>query len=106
MGLGGIGRSCRLQLVGGLGSAADPRPHQPGKAGGGLSPAAGRWVSARGQYLRAAGYFLDRAVPTAYPAPGSWSGSPPPRANRHCEPMGQATREARVFDWLDRYLAA
>ena len=26
-------------------------------------------------------------------------------ANRHCEPLGQATREARVFDWLDRYLA-
>jgi Prolyl oligopeptidase family len=26
-------------------------------------------------------------------------------ANRHCEPMGQATREARVFDWLDRHLA-
>jgi hypothetical protein len=25
-------------------------------------------------------------------------------ANRHCEPMGLATRDARVFDWLDRYL--
>ena len=27
-------------------------------------------------------------------------------ANRHCEPMGLAVRDARVFDWLDRYLAA
>jgi hypothetical protein len=25
-------------------------------------------------------------------------------ANRHCEPMGLAVRDARVFDWLDRYL--
>jgi hypothetical protein len=25
-------------------------------------------------------------------------------ANRHCEPMGLATRDARAFDWLDRYL--
>ena len=23
-----------------------------------------------------------------------------------CEPMGLAVRDARVFDWLDRYLAA
>jgi hypothetical protein len=27
-------------------------------------------------------------------------------ANRHCEPMGLATRDTRIFDWLDRYLAA
>jgi hypothetical protein len=27
-------------------------------------------------------------------------------ANRHCEPMGMATRDQRIFDWLDRYLAA
>ena len=27
-------------------------------------------------------------------------------ANRHCEPMGPAVRDARVFDWLDRHLAA
>ncbi len=27
-------------------------------------------------------------------------------ANRHCEPMGLAVRDTRVFDWLDRYLAA
>lgn len=27
-------------------------------------------------------------------------------ASRHCEPMGLAVRDARVFDWLDRYLAA
>jgi hypothetical protein len=27
-------------------------------------------------------------------------------ANRHCEPMGLAVRDARVFDWLDRYLTA
>lgn len=27
-------------------------------------------------------------------------------ANRHCEPMGLAVREARIFDWLDVYLAA
>jgi hypothetical protein len=27
-------------------------------------------------------------------------------ANRHCEPMGLAIRDARLFDWLDRYLAA
>ena len=26
-------------------------------------------------------------------------------ANRHCEPMGLATRDTRIFDWLDRYLA-
>jgi hypothetical protein len=25
-------------------------------------------------------------------------------AGRHCEPMGGALRDARVFDWLDRYL--
>ena len=25
-------------------------------------------------------------------------------ASRHCEPMGLAVRDARVFDWLDRYL--
>jgi hypothetical protein len=28
-----------------------------------------------------------------------------PGANRHCEPMGLATRDTRIFDWLDRYLA-
>jgi hypothetical protein len=60
MGLGGIGRSYRLQLVAGLGSAADPRPHQPGKAGGGRV----------------------RAL------------------------LGLATRDIRIFDWLDRQLAA
>ncbi|HWD42461.1 MAG TPA: prolyl oligopeptidase family serine peptidase [Actinomycetota bacterium] len=27
-------------------------------------------------------------------------------ANRHCEPMGLATRDLRIFDWLDRHLAA
>ena len=27
-------------------------------------------------------------------------------ANRHCEPMGLATRDSRIFDWLDRHLAA
>ena len=27
-------------------------------------------------------------------------------ANRHCEPMGLAVRDARVFDWLATYLAA
>ncbi len=27
-------------------------------------------------------------------------------ANRHCEPMGLAVRDTRLFDWLDRYLAA
>jgi hypothetical protein len=27
-------------------------------------------------------------------------------ANRHCEPMGLATRDTRIFDWLDRYLTA
>jgi hypothetical protein len=27
-------------------------------------------------------------------------------ANRHCEPMGLATRDIRIFDWLDRHLAA
>jgi hypothetical protein len=27
-------------------------------------------------------------------------------ANRHCEPMGMGTRDQRLFDWLDRYLAA
>ena len=27
-------------------------------------------------------------------------------ANRHCEPMGLAVRDARVFDWLDRHLTA
>ena len=26
-------------------------------------------------------------------------------AGRHCEPMAPALRDARVFDWLDRYLA-
>ena len=26
-------------------------------------------------------------------------------ANRHCEPMGILTRDARVFDWLEGYLA-
>jgi Prolyl oligopeptidase family len=26
-------------------------------------------------------------------------------ANRHCEPLAPATRETRIFDWLDRYLA-
>ncbi|MGI8904644.1 MAG: hypothetical protein ACR2IP_13570 [Solirubrobacteraceae bacterium] len=25
-------------------------------------------------------------------------------ANRHCEPMGRALRETRIFDWLDGYL--
>jgi hypothetical protein len=25
-------------------------------------------------------------------------------ANHHCEPMGLSVRDARVFDWLDRYL--
>jgi hypothetical protein len=25
-------------------------------------------------------------------------------ANRHCEPMGTATRDARIFDWLHTYL--
>ena len=25
-------------------------------------------------------------------------------ANRHCEPMGVAVRDARIFDWLDTYL--
>ena len=27
-------------------------------------------------------------------------------AHRHCEPMGYAVRDARVFDWLERYLEA
>jgi dienelactone hydrolase len=27
-------------------------------------------------------------------------------ANRHCEPMGLAIRDARLFDWLSRYLDA
>jgi hypothetical protein len=27
-------------------------------------------------------------------------------AGRHCEPMGLAVRDARVFDWLGRYLVA
>jgi len=27
-------------------------------------------------------------------------------ANRHCEPTGLATRDVRIFDWLDRHLAA
>jgi hypothetical protein len=27
-------------------------------------------------------------------------------AGRHCEPMAPALRDARVFDWLDRYLAS
>jgi hypothetical protein len=27
-------------------------------------------------------------------------------ANRHCEPMGAAVRDARIFDWLDTYLDA
>jgi hypothetical protein len=27
-------------------------------------------------------------------------------AGRHCEPMALALRDARVFDWLDRYLAS
>jgi hypothetical protein len=27
-------------------------------------------------------------------------------ANRHCEPLALATRDRRIFDWLDRYLAA
>ena len=27
-------------------------------------------------------------------------------ANRHCEPMGLVVRDARVFDWLGRYLEA
>ena len=26
-------------------------------------------------------------------------------ASRHCEPMAAALRDARVFDWLDEYLA-
>jgi len=26
-------------------------------------------------------------------------------ANRHCEPLAGATRDARIFDWLDHYLA-
>ncbi|MGI8506083.1 MAG: hypothetical protein ACR2MK_04635 [Solirubrobacteraceae bacterium] len=26
-------------------------------------------------------------------------------ANRHCEPLGSALRETRIFDWLDQYLA-
>jgi hypothetical protein len=26
-------------------------------------------------------------------------------ANRHCEPMGMALRDARVFGWLDGHLA-
>jgi hypothetical protein len=26
-------------------------------------------------------------------------------AGRHCEPMGGALRDARVFDWLDGHLA-
>ena len=26
-------------------------------------------------------------------------------ANRHCEPLGSALREARIFDWLDGHLA-
>jgi hypothetical protein len=26
-------------------------------------------------------------------------------AGRHCEPMAPALRDARVFDWLDRYLS-
>jgi hypothetical protein len=25
-------------------------------------------------------------------------------AGRHCEPLAPALRDARVFDWLDRYL--
>jgi hypothetical protein len=27
-------------------------------------------------------------------------------ASRHCEPMGLAVRDTRVFDWLDRHLRA
>jgi hypothetical protein len=27
-------------------------------------------------------------------------------ADRHCEPMGVAVRDARIFDWLDGYLSA
>jgi hypothetical protein len=27
-------------------------------------------------------------------------------ANRHCEPMAPVTRDTRILDWLDRYLAA
>ncbi|HEX3211452.1 MAG TPA: prolyl oligopeptidase family serine peptidase [Actinomycetota bacterium] len=27
-------------------------------------------------------------------------------ANRHCEPLGLAVRDTRIFDWLDRHLAA
>jgi hypothetical protein len=27
-------------------------------------------------------------------------------ASRDCEPMGLAVRDARVFDWLGRYLEA
>ena len=26
-------------------------------------------------------------------------------AGRHCEPLAPARRDARVFDWLDRYLS-
>lgn len=26
-------------------------------------------------------------------------------ANRHCEPLACAVRDARIFDWLDHYLA-
>jgi hypothetical protein len=25
-------------------------------------------------------------------------------ANRHCEPLASATRDARVFDWIERHL--
>ena len=25
-------------------------------------------------------------------------------ANRHCEPLGVAVRDARIFDWLESYL--
>ena len=27
-------------------------------------------------------------------------------ANRHCEPLAPGTRDTRIFDWLDQYLAA
>ncbi len=56
-----------------------------------------------------------RAV-LARPVPGALRPAAGPRdlvrftaaegANRHCEPMGLAIRDARLFDWLDHHLAA
>jgi hypothetical protein len=118
MGLGGIGRSCRLQLVAGLASAADPRPPSarqsrrwPGVAA--LTPVVDAiWTERLSKSTRATLHF--RGEP--YGVSGDSRRLPGPRklvrltaaegANRHCEPLGMATRDQRIFDWLDRYLAA